>query len=139
MQEYADSIKQVLLDNYLLNIENAQDRYSLQYSKVKDSSGNWVTTGGYYDSSWTNYNCYAYSIHRYETSPFYATIFQYQPGDMADDESGPYAINTFYDCNTITDLAGLIEKDLIAMGYSNVIISDTVLSVNSSQELIHPL
>lgn len=136
MQEYANSIKGVLLDKYVLNNGSQQSRYSLQYSKVKDSSGNWVTTGGYYDSSWEDYNCYAYSIHRSEASPFYSTNFQYQPGDMADDESGPNAINTFYDCSTISDLAGLVEKDLLAMGYSSITISDSLLTVNSSQELI---
>ncbi len=33
--------------------------YSLQQNTVQDSSGSWVTSGGYYDSDWAYYNCCA--------------------------------------------------------------------------------
>ena len=136
MQEYANSIKKTLSDNYVLNDGIQRSRYLLQYSKVKDENGNWVNTGGAYKGEWDTYNCYAYAINRKESLPFYATTFKYQPGDMADDDYDPSAINVFEDCETIFDLAELVEKDLLAMGYSNITISSSLPTVNSSQELI---
>ena len=138
MLEYANSIKQVIVSNklYKKDIRNGGNRYNLIYNTVKDSSGNWVVNGGAYDGRWEYYNCYAFAIHRNENPNFYFSDFPYYPGDMADDEPGPHAINTFTDCNTINSLAGLVRKDLLAMGYTNVDISDTIPTINSSQELI---
>ena len=87
--------------------------YQLQYNKVRDANGNWVTSGGYYDTKWLNYNCYAYSINRAEQPSFYTTGKQYQPGDMSGAGSFSY-------CDTINELAAVVQADLEAMGYSNI-------------------
>lgn len=86
---YADSIKQ-LVSEYSIETNDIMSlslsAYTLKYNKVKDSNGNWVTSGGAYDDRWNNYNCYAYSIKRNELPQYYASNpIQYQPGDMADD------------------------------------------------------
>lgn len=103
--------------------------YTLLYNKVKNADGVWATSNGYYNSKWTKYNCYAYSINRGEQPSFYSTIKQYQPGDMS-------GAGTFDDCYSIDRLAEIVRADLVTMGYSNVSISSTVPTINSTQELI---
>ena len=68
-QEYAEDIReavQLYIDISTIPSVAAVTATTLQYSKVMDSNGNWVTTGGYYDAKWFYYNCYAYSINRAE-------------------------------------------------------------------------
>ena len=105
--------------------------YTLRYSKVMNENGNWVTNGGYYNPKWNNYNCYAYSINRAEQPQFYLSFpySQYQPGDMC----GNMCIR---DTTTIDELALIIKNDLISMGYSNISLSSTIPTIDSSQELI---
>ncbi len=129
MQEYADSIKEVVKSYSNTETLSIQSSYSLKYNTVKDSNGNWVTSGGAYDARWLNYNCYAFSIHRNEPSPFYSTGKQYQPGDMS--ETGSFSTS-----NTILDLASIVKNDLEAMGYSNVSLTTTIPTITDEQELI---
>ena len=103
--------------------------YSLLYNKVRNANGSWVTSNGYYNPKWSKYNCYAFSINRAEQPHFYNTMRQYQPGDMS-------GVGTFQDCYTINQLAEIIRADLIAMGYSDISLSSTMPSINSSKELI---
>ena len=132
MQLYAENIQEVVI-SYLGNNSNiallSTSTYTLQYNTVKNSSGNWVISGGAYDYSWLYYNCYAYSIHRSESSPFYSTDKQYQPGDMS-------GVGSFDDCNEITDLVEIIENDLEAMGYSNISSTLSIPTVTEEQMLI---
>ncbi len=99
------------------------------YNKVQDANGNWVTSGGVFNPKWYNYNCYAFSINRAEQPNFYSTGRQYQPGDMSD-------AGTFGDCSNINQLGKIICADLVAMGYSNISLSSSIPTINSSQELI---
>lgn len=133
-QIYAEQIRSAVLS--IANLASIPasvcfSSYSLQYNKVMDENGNWVTSGGYYDPSWYNYNCYAYSINRAEQPQFYSSngYIQYQPGDMS--KSGNFLSTT-----TIDELALIVQNDLIAMGYSDVSLSSTVPGINSSEELI---
>lgn len=103
--------------------------YTLQSNTVKNSSGNWVTSGGAWNTKWSNYNCYAYSINRSENYPFYSTGKQYQPGDMS-------GSGRFYNCEDITDLVDIVEKDLEKMGYTNISSTLSIPTITDEQELI---
>ena len=131
-QQYAENIRAAV--NSYINFANIPTAtsvayYSLQYNTVMDENNNWVTSGGYYYEKWFNYNCYAYSINRAEQPGFYNTEWQYQPGDMS-------GAGNFSSCSSVYDLAEIIEADLEAMGYYNILISSTIPTVSSSQELI---
>lgn len=132
MQLYAENIQE-LVNNYssysyglaLLSTYT----YTLQSNTVKNSSGNWVTSGGAWNTKWSNYNCYAYSINRSENYPFYSTGKQYQPGDMS-------GSGRFYNCEDITDLVDIVEKDLEKMGYTNISSTLSIPTITDEQELI---
>lgn len=131
-QIYAETIRSTVKqyvgrDAMPLTVSTAS--YSLQYNTVQDENGNWVTSGGVFNPKWITYNCYAYSINRAEQPAFYNTSKQYQPGDMSN--SG-----TFATCSSIDKLAAIVRSDLLAMGYSNVTLSSSIPTINSSQELI---
>lgn len=131
-QSYAEEIRLAVRNciNFTpMSMTASTTSYSLMYNKVKNANGVWVTSNGYYNPKWSEYNCYAYSIHRGEQPNFYDTGMQYQPGDMS-------GAGTFDDCYAIDQLANIIRADLVAMGYSNVSLSDTIPAINSSQELI---
>lgn len=133
-QEYAEDIReavQLYIDISTIPSVAAVTATTLQYSKVMDSNGNWVTTGGYYDAKWFYYNCYAYSINRAEQPQYYPSYgyWQYQPGNMCGEGS-------FNDCISIDQLADIVCEDLTAMGFSNISTSSTIPTINSSQELI---
>lgn len=132
MQNYAQTIQREMkcyLDCSYKGSNVLRDTYYLQYNTVKDSNGNWVTSGGAWDSRWEFYNCYAYSLHRNEGIPFYSTLSQYQPGDMS-------GTGSFDSINSIYDLAIVVKDDLEAMGYVNVALSTSIPSVSDNQELI---
>ena len=134
MQLYAENIQEAVI-SYLGNNSNiallSTLTYSLQYNTVKNSSGNWVTSGGAWNAKWSNYNCYAYSINRTENPQYYSSgwYIQYQPGDMS--EAG-----CFDDCNDITDLVDIVEKDLEKMGYSNISSTLSIPTITDNQELV---
>lgn len=131
-QSYAEEIRLAVrnhMDFAATPMTVSTTSYSLLYNKVKNSNGVWVTSNGYYNPKWYEYNCYAFSINRAEQPHFYSTRKQYQPGDMSD-------AGTFWDCSTIDQLAEIIRKDLVDMGYSNISLSSSIPTINSSQELI---
>lgn len=132
MQIFAETIQELVCEysneHYGISVTSTST-YTLQDSKVKNSKGNWVTSGGAYDDRWEYYNCYAYSIHRMEQPPFYGTSGHYQPGDMSG--SGSFGTS-----KTIFDFATVVKNDLLAMGYFNVSLSKTFSSITSDQELI---
>ena len=133
-QRYAEEIRSTV--NSYINSPNfsrvvSRTTYSLQHNKVMDENGNWVTSGGYFNPKWLNYNCYAYSINRAEQPSYYMQgyTFQYQPGDMCGE-------GRFADTTTIDELALIVKNDLTAMGYANISLSTTIPTIDSSQELI---
>lgn len=132
-QAYAENIREAV--KTYMNTENtvATGFFSptLQYSTIMDENGNWVTSGGYYNTKWDNYNCYAYSINRAEQPQYYPSspYVQYQPGDMGNQ-------GNFKQCKTIDQLAVIVCNDLMAMGYSNISLSYLLPTVSSSQNLI---
>lgn len=134
MQLYAENIQEAVI-SYLGNNSNiallSTSTYTLQYNTVKNSSGNWVTSGGAWNAKWSNFNCYAYSINRTENPQYYSSgwYIQYQPGDMS--EAG-----CFDDCNDITDLVDIVEKDLEKMGYSNISSTLSIPMITDNQELV---
>ena len=104
---------------------------SLQYNQTMDEDGNWVHSGGSYNTNWENYNCYAFSINRVEYPQFYSSgnYPQYAPGNIS--KSG--------DANSvpsIDDLADLVCNDLLSLGYSNIVVSNIIPTVNQDDELI---
>lgn len=133
-QTYAEDIRQAV--GIHMNIGSlpstvSSTTYTLQHSKVMDANGNWVTSGGYYNSKWNNYNCYAYSINRAEQPQYYSSgnYIQYQPGNMSGQGS-------FANCSSIDQLVTVVCADLTQMGYSNISTSSTVPTITSAQELI---
>lgn len=131
-QRYAEKIRDAVslyVNSAAVPAIAATETYQLQYNKVRDANGNWVTSGGYYNNKWLNYNCYAYSINRAEQPSFYSTGKQYQPGDMS-------GAGSFLYCDTIDDLAAVVQADLEAMGYSNISLSETIPTIDSSNQLI---
>lgn len=133
-QTYAEDIREAVIS--YMNLGSiptvaSTTSYTLQDSKVMDENGNWVTSGGYYNDKWVNYNCYAYSINRGEQPQYYSSgwFIQYQPGNMSDQGS-------FDDCTTIDQLVNIVYADLVAMGYSNISSSYIIPTIDSSQELI---
>lgn len=129
MQEYANYI-QNLIKQYNGGISLlSTTTYQLKDNTVKNANGEWVTHGGAWNEKWRSYNCYAYSIHRNEEEPFYSTSKQYQPGDMSG--SGSFGTS-----ENIGELANVVKNDLLAMGYSNVILSTSIPTISDNQELI---
>ncbi len=103
---------------------------SLTQSTVQDSEGNWVTSGGYYDPNWQNYNCYAYAIQRVE-QPHYHIIsrdIQYTPGDISRTASALDSGVFVY--------AERAKSDLEIMGYEVDEPTTVCPSVDETQELI---
>lgn len=126
--------------NFLVYADDSS--YSLQYNTVQNEYGEWVTSGGAYNSNWFNYNCYAFAIERefyssYSYDGGFYQGFQYQPGDM----SGTIyidgrSINTVYDCISVYELADIVCNDLHSMGYTNISMYSYIPPVTSSEHLI---
>ena len=132
-QKYAEDIR-LAVQSYIKSNDipstASTTTYTLQYNKVKNNDGYWVTSGGAYKWEWQFYNCYAYSIKRAERPGFYdGGFFQYDPGQMCGE-------GTFEECSNISELAELVKKDLIIMGFTNVSLSSTIPTISSSEELI---
>ena len=133
-QKYAEDIR-LAVASYIVPITVYIDDTipipcALQENTVIDENGNWVTSGGYYNPDWKYYNCYAYAINRCEMSNFYDSQGVYQIGDMCGfeipkDES-----------IDVWRWAEIVKQDLAAMGYSNILITETIPDVNDSQQLI---
>lgn len=133
-QKYAEDIRMAVRS--YIEIGNvpavaSTSTYTLQQNTVQDSQGNWVTSGGYYNPKWQNYNCYAYSINRAEQPQFYDSgeYIQYQPGDM-------FGRGNFDTCENIDDLARIVKDDLTAMGYTGIITSYDIPTIDANKNLI---
>lgn len=133
MQTYAEAIQEVVKRYAVYDDVSllSSTTYELQYNTVKNNRGEWVTSGGAYDTRWENYNCYAYAINRIEQPQFYSSglYIQYQPGNMSG--SGGFSSTI-----SIADFANIIKNDLLAIGYTNVLLSTTIPSIDEGQELI---
>ena len=133
-QEYAENIREAVrahIDFAAVSAVATTTATSLQYSKVMDSNGNWVVSGGDFDIKWLYYNCYAYSINRAEQPQYYSSgeYIQYQPGNMS-------GAGRFVKGTSIDELANIVCADLTSMGYSNISTFSTIPAIDSSQELI---
>ncbi len=106
----------------------AVSSYTLQYNTVQNANGNWVTSGGYYSGDELTYNCYAYALHIYDAGTA-SNLIDYQPGLISGEGS-------LEDCTNVHELSGLISSDLHALGFTDISISYSIPTVNSSQELI---
>jgi len=121
-QELAYQIKDFYYSYYSINAtkkinEEKLSRYTLQDSSVQDANGTWNHNDGVWIDRYRTYNCYAFSINRYESDTYYNTDFQYQPGDFSDSYFSLYL--------SISLMADVVEQDLAKIGYSNINISDT--------------
>ena len=135
-QSYAEDIRTAVRSYMNLGavpaIASTTAGYELQYNKVMNQDGEWdVTSGGYYNPKWANYNCYAFAINRAEQPQFYdsGTFIQYQPGDMSG--NGYFGSTT-----TIAQLADLVRDDLDAMGYESISSSPIMPTIDDTKELI---
>lgn len=133
-QTYAEEIRSAVrsyMDLSVVSEDTIIEIDDLQFNTVKNEDGDWVTSNGDFDYRWKEYNCYAYAINRQERSLHYESWNQppYEPGDMGN--SGNFDTVT-----SILELAQIVKQDLLAMSYSNISISSTLPTINSSQELI---
>lgn len=120
---------------FVFSVASNTEIYTLQKSKVLRADGTWGTSLGAYNDRWEYYNCYAFALHREENSHFYSGEIEnsmYQPGYMSGDTppgETPSYVN-------VSRLAKLVKNDLIAMGYSDVTLSGSLPTIDSTQELI---
>lgn len=75
-----------------------------------------------------SYNCYAYSIGRNENPPQYSTLKQYQPGD--------FSRTSFSMSLSISQMASVVQKDLEALGFSDISLTTSQPSVQTGEKLI---
>lgn len=130
-QELAYQIKDFYYSYYSIDTskqinEKEQLRYTLQYSSIQNSNGEWNHSSGVWNNRYSGYNCYAFSIDRYESDYYYSPIidYHYQPSDFCDNYSisdlGEIINDVDDENHNISDLANIVEKDLEAIGYYNI-------------------
>lgn len=139
MNIFANDIKNIICeyDNTITQsyITRTTSSYSLQQNTVEDRNGNWVTSGGWWKSNWETFNCYAFSIDRYENPRYYpdhdpvSDYVKYQPGDFS-------LTGSFNDVSTCYELAQIVKSDLQTIGNLNVTIYSSIPSINQSESLI---
>jgi hypothetical protein len=134
--DFAESIKTLVNDYYGIQQGGqgysfaAQSAYILQDNWVEDGNGNWVDSGGYWNSSlFGYYNCYAYAIERTENPHTYPTLRQYQPGDFAGTGSFTPSISVY-------NLALIVKDDLEFLGYSVSVTSSVPVTLDPYDKLI---
>ncbi len=135
---FAEEIK-VVVNNYYgvqaIQEDNIQTcaSYQLQDSFVQNSSGEWVSSGGYWSKElFEYYNCYAYAINRTENPPEYSTGdegIQYLVGAFA----GP---NTNWYNLTILELAEKAVADLRFLGYDVTLFTERPSNIYADENLI---
>ena len=135
---FAEDIKNVVNAYYGINetskniiaAQNTKNTYELQYNWVRNSNGEWVSSGGEWDDSWLYYNCYAYAI---EETPDFSSLssygFAYQPGFFC-------GTSGFYFGCLISDLVEIIRNDLMSLNYDVSISSSEPQSLSNSQSII---
>ena len=106
----ANEIKSVVREYYGvsdLTIESSStsSSYQLLHSYVRNSSGNWVSSGGAWNNLYLNYNCYSYALG--------ITSYFIDPGFSLE-------LDGFIQDYTIEELARFIREDLYFYGYTNV-------------------
>jgi len=101
-------VKNSLLALFLLCTSAPLYAHVLQDSWVKNSQGNWVSSGGAYDDSFAYYNCYAYAIEKPVSSD--QSPPAHTPGNFS---SGGY-----YPTIPLENLTWLVEADLKSFGYN---------------------
>lgn len=109
---FAENIRTAVNRYYNIcdQVNRQQTALSLNYT-LRDSAL-WSNSG------YLDYNCYAYAIGRDENPPEFQTARQYQPGDFS---GVPFDINF-----SISEMAMVVQSDLVALGYSNVNIDTTI-------------
>ncbi|MCL2062464.1 MAG: leucine-rich repeat domain-containing protein [Firmicutes bacterium] len=131
---FVESVKE-LVNNHYSRVEERSSqspsptRYTLSDNWVQNSSGQWVSSGGAWNSSWINYNCYAYGIQRTEYPPQYSTGFQYQPGDFA-------GTGVFTNSISIYNLALIVKDDLEFLGNTVSVSLNQPTSLGTDEQLI---
>ena len=117
-QKLAMQIKDFYLDYYNLNSNknvNHNTRYVLQNSLVKNNNGEWVNSGGAWDDRYYEYNCYAFSINRYEEDFYYDCNYgHYNVGFFSNREFG------LLETITVEKVKEKIKYDLAALGFTNI-------------------
>ena len=113
--------------SFLLAEANESETYYLQSSKVMNENGEWVTGGGGFSCNNGTYNCYAYSIGRFE-GRFYNinNDTQYQPGDI-------YVDRENYSNYTVLDIIrDNVLLDLEALGHTDIQVYEDVNNIPST-------
>lgn len=128
---FANDIIETYKNNHRMNYNNngqsIRNNDHLIYSNVLDN-GNWQDYGGDWKQKWSNYNCYAYAIHRSESEKFYSRDHQYNPG---------FTSNSYIYTLDSEELSEIVNDDLVALGYTVNYVGTTMPStINDNQELI---
>ncbi len=134
---FAENIKALVNDYYgvresdIALFNSSEYRYELQYNWVQNDNGDWVSSGGTWDDSWTDYNCYAYAIGKTENIPW-GIGFAYQPGYFG--RTGEF--NKDEDKCSIYDLALIVRDDLVSLGYDVCVSNTEPTEIDINQTLI---
>lgn len=110
--DFAESIRSVVNKYYSLD-STATTSYSTRATTILTDN---VLYGVWNDTMY-HYNCYAYAIKETELPPNYPSDhYQHQPGDFA-------GTGSFWDTDTIYELALVVKDDLESLGRANVTLS----------------
>lgn len=147
-QELAYQIKDFYYRYYSIdgiknNKESKSSDYILQYSSIQNSNGEWNHSSGVWNNRYFGYNCYAFSINRYEEDYYYSpnANYHYQPSEFSDEYSVSDLRAIIFDVldifHSIWDLADIVEDDLKSIGYYNISTSSTPnYNLSSNQRMI---
>ena len=147
-QELAYQIKDFYYRYYSIdgiknNKESKSSDYILQYSSIQNSNGEWNHSSGVWNNRYFGYNCYAFSINRYEEDYYYSpnANYHYQPSEFSDEYSVSDLNAIIFDVldifHSIWDLADIVEDDLKSIGYYNISTSSTPnYNLSSNQRMI---
>ena len=132
LKTFIDSVIEFTIEYYGASNETYNLNKSLVlYNSLVMDDGEWVSTGGDWNSKWSRYNCYAYATKRSEYPAYYdSTEFQYQPGDFSKNFQFSHGMD-------VEELADGIVDDLTSLGY-NVVYNgvNCPTEVGENQELI---
>ncbi|MBE7088973.1 MAG: leucine-rich repeat domain-containing protein, partial [Clostridiales bacterium] len=133
---YANNVRNYVNDYYGVSqysigmVGVSKAAYILQDNLVKNSNGDWVSSGGAWDDSWENYNCYAFAIEKTQNVPEKANgFFAYDPGYFSGSGS-------FYSDTSIYDLAMIVKDDLTTLGYIVEVSNIEPNTIASNESLI---
>ena len=137
LYSFVERIKNLVNDYYGVYTEvqrsyDNSDRISQLVDNYVQKDDIWVSSNGDWNPKWLNYNCYAYAINRIEQPKFYgnSNLIAYNPGELSGNETLDLS-------NGISTLLDYVEKDLLAIGYSNINIGNYIPnSIGINTELI---